>query len=71
VTTSYVAADDLPTETMTEPEHQPKRPGRRRPRMGNLLLSVSSTVGLIALFTAFCEIGVRTGLWSESVLPAP
>jgi NitT/TauT family transport system permease protein len=71
VTTSYVAADDLPTETMPEPEHQPKGTGRRRPRIGNLVLSVSSTVGLIVLFTAFCEIGVRTGLWSEGVLPAP
>jgi NitT/TauT family transport system permease protein len=39
--------------------------------MGNLTLSVLSTVGLIAIFIAFCEIGVQTGLWSEGVLPAP
>ncbi|MBB5160805.1 ABC transporter permease [Mycobacterium sp. AZCC_0083] len=71
MTTSYVAADDLPTETMPEPEREPKTTERRPRRMGNLVLSVSSTVGLIALFTAFCEVGVRTGLWKESVLPAP
>lgn len=70
MTTSYVAADDLPTETMP-PEHQPELTGPRRRRMGNLTLSVLSTVGLIVVFTAFCEIGVRTELWSESVLPAP
>jgi NitT/TauT family transport system permease protein len=39
--------------------------------MGDLTLSVLSTFGLILLFIAFCEIGVRTGLWSENVLPAP
>ena len=44
---------------------------KRRHRMGNLTLSVLSTVGLILLFIAFCEIGVQTGLWSENVLPAP
>jgi NitT/TauT family transport system permease protein len=70
VTTSYLATDDLPTETMQRPEHQPERTGRR-PRMGNLTLSVVSTIGLIVLFVAFCEIGVRAGWWSEGVLPAP
>ena len=44
---------------------------KRRPRMGNLTLSVLSTAGLILLFVAFCEIGVQTGLWSANVLPAP
>ncbi|MGY4652752.1 ABC transporter permease [Mycobacterium sp. URHB0021] len=68
MTTSYLAADDLPTEFMPGPE-QPPEPPRRR--MGNLTLSVVSTVGLIVLFIAFCEIGVRAGWWSESVLPAP
>jgi NitT/TauT family transport system permease protein len=70
VTTSYLATDDLSTETMQRTEHQPERAGRRR-RMGNLTLSVLSTVGLIVLFIAFCEIGVRAGWWSEGVLPAP
>jgi NitT/TauT family transport system permease protein len=69
-TTSFVAADDLPSETM--PELQERREvNKRRPRMGNLTLSVLSTAGLILLFIAFCEIGVQTGLWSANVLPAP
>jgi len=70
VTTSYLATDDLPTDTMQRPEQQTEPAGRRR-RMGNLTLSVMSTVGLIVLFIAFCEIGVRAGFWSEGVLPAP
>jgi NitT/TauT family transport system permease protein len=69
VTTSYLAADDLPTETMPGPEQRPELPRRRR--MGNLTLSVVSTVVLIVLFIAFCEVGVRAGWWSEGVLPAP
>jgi NitT/TauT family transport system permease protein len=69
-TTSFVAAEDLPTDTMSGPENQPEPTVRRR-RMGNLTLSVLSTVALIALFIAFCEVGVRAGLWGERVLPAP
>jgi NitT/TauT family transport system permease protein len=70
VTTSFVAADDLPSETMPGAEHTTELTGRRR-RMGSVTLSVLSTVGLIALFIAFCEIGVQAGLWSVRVLPAP
>lgn len=69
MTTSYLAADELPTESMPGPQQRPEPPRRRR--MGNLTLSVVSTVGLIVLFIAFCEIGVRAGWWSEGVLPAP
>jgi NitT/TauT family transport system permease protein len=70
VTTSFVAADDLPTETMPPTGSQPERTGRRR-RMGDLLFSILCTVGLVVLFTAFAEIGAQTGLWSDRVLPAP
>jgi NitT/TauT family transport system permease protein len=69
VTTSYVAADP-PTETMPPPAGEPQ-PTRRKRRPGNAVVSVLSTVILIVLFIAFAEIGVRTGMWSAQVLPAP
>jgi len=39
--------------------------------MGSAAISVLSTIGLILLFTAFAELGSRTGMWSDRVLPAP
>lgn len=68
MTSSYVAADDLVAEAL--PAHQPAPTPRKR-RLGKGALSALSTIGLIALFIAICEIGVRAGLWNESVLPAP
>jgi NitT/TauT family transport system permease protein len=70
MTASYLAEDDLPTETMQE---HPTGPGpARRPRkMGDALVSVLSTIALIALFIVFAEIGAAAGWWSERVLPAP
>ena len=70
MTTSFAATDDLPMETMPPHGGTPETPSRRR-RFGTLTLSVTSTVGLVLLFTAFAEIGSRAGWWSERVLPAP
>jgi NitT/TauT family transport system permease protein len=70
VTASFVAADDVPTETMPQPGGQPQRTGRRR-RMGNLVFSTLSTLGLVVLGIAVAEIGAQAGWWSEQVLPAP
>lgn len=70
MTTSYVAADDLPSETL----HGPRRdPETRKPRWrpGKLTVSVLSTIGLFAAFIAFCELGVRAGWWAAGILPAP
>ncbi|BBY16697.1 ABC transporter permease [Mycolicibacterium litorale] len=70
MTASYLAEDDLPTETM---QQHPTEPGTaRRPRkLGGALVSVLSTIALIALFLVFAEIGAAAGWWSERVLPAP
>ncbi|AQA02258.1 ABC transporter permease [Mycobacterium sp. MS1601] len=68
MTSSYVATDDLPAETL--PAHQPA-PAPRKRGISKGALSALSTVGLIVAFIAVCEIGVRAGLWNESVLPAP
>lgn len=70
MTTSYVAADDLPSETLPGPQRGPaaKTPGWRP---GRLAISVLSTIGLFALFVAFCELGVRAGWWDAAILPAP
>lgn len=70
MTASFVAADDVPTETMPQPGGQPQRTGRRR-RMGNLVFSTLSTLGLVVLGIAVAEIGAQAGWWSEQVLPAP
>jgi NitT/TauT family transport system permease protein len=70
VTASFVAADDVPTETMPQPGGQPEGTGRRR-RMGNLVFSTLSTLGLVVLGIAIAEIGAQAGWWSEQVLPAP
>ncbi|BCI52637.1 ABC transporter permease [Mycolicibacterium litorale] len=70
MTASYLAEDDLPTETV--PPHPAGPKATRRPRrMGSALVSVLSTVALIALFLVFAEIGSAAGWWSERVLPAP
>jgi NitT/TauT family transport system permease protein len=70
VTTSYVAADDLLTQTMPSPISGPP-PKSRRCRLSGGWVSVVSTVALIAAFIAFAEIGAQTGLWTARVLPAP
>jgi NitT/TauT family transport system permease protein len=70
VTASFVAADDVPTETMPQPGGQPEGTGRKR-RMGNLVFSTLSTLGLVVLGIAIAEIGAQAGWWSEQVLPAP
>jgi NitT/TauT family transport system permease protein len=67
---SFDSTDDLPMETMPPHGGTPQKPSRRR-RFGSLTLSITSTVGLILLFTAFAEIGAQAGWWSERVLPAP
>jgi NitT/TauT family transport system permease protein len=67
---SFDSTDDLPMETMPPHGGAPQKPSRRR-RFGSLTLSITSTVGLILLFTAFAEIGAQAGWWSERVLPAP
>ena len=69
--TSFAAADDLPAETERPPSSQPDTTGKRKPRMSNNLFSALSTIGLIALGIAICEIGSQAGLWSSQVLPAP
>jgi NitT/TauT family transport system permease protein len=70
VTTSFAATDDLPMETMPPHGGAPETPQRRR-RFGTLALSITSTVGLVLLFTVFAEIGSRAGWWGDRVLPAP
>lgn len=70
MTTSYVAQDDLPTETMS-PSTGPSQQGRRKRKVSNFALSGISTVVLIVAFLVFAEIGARAGLWSDRVLPAP
>ena len=67
---SFDSTDDLPMETMPPHGGAPQKPSRRR-RFGTLTLSVTSTVGLVLLFTAFAEIGSQAGWWSNRVLPAP
>lgn len=69
MTSSYVAADDLPAETL--PAAPQPTPGPPKRGISKGALSALSTIGLIAAFIAICEIGVRAGLWNESVLPAP
>lgn len=70
MTTSYVAADDLPSETLHGSPPDPQTGGPRW-RPGTLTVSVLSTIGLFAAFIAFCEIGVRAGWWGAGILPAP
>jgi NitT/TauT family transport system permease protein len=53
------------------PQAGQPEPAERKRRMGDAAFSVLSTIGLILLFIAFAEIGARTGMWSERVLPAP
>ncbi|KXF50362.1 ABC transporter permease [Rhodococcus sp. SC4] len=70
MTASYVSQDDLPAETAPPPSGQ-RSPSRRTRRISDGVYSILATAILIVLFTLFCEIGVRTGLWNESILPAP
>jgi NitT/TauT family transport system permease protein len=70
MTASYLAEDDLPTETVPP---QPSGPTAvRRPRtVGGALISVLFTLALIVLFVVSAEIGSAAGWWSGRVLPAP
>ncbi|OCB16151.1 ABC transporter permease [Mycolicibacterium porcinum] len=70
MTTSYVAQDDLPTEDMSTHAGRPE-PERRKMRVGNSVISMLSTLALIIGFLLFAEVGARTGLWSDRILPAP
>lgn len=70
MTTSYVARDDLPTEDMSTHAGRPK-PERRKMQVGNSVISMLSTLALIIGFLLFAEVGARTGLWSDRILPAP
>ncbi|MGV0593798.1 ABC transporter permease [Mycolicibacterium porcinum] len=70
MTTSYVAQDDLPTEDMSTHAGRPE-PERRKMRVGNSVISMLSTLALIIGFLLFAELGARTGLWSDRILPAP
>lgn len=70
MTTSYVAEDDLPTETMP-PETGRPEPVRRKRGLSNGALSALSTLALIVIFVVFAEIGAQIGLWSDQILPAP
>jgi NitT/TauT family transport system permease protein len=70
VTTSFADTDDLPMETRP-PHGVASETPRRRRRFGSLAFSVTSTVGLVLLFTVLAEIGSRAGWWSDRVLPAP
>ena len=70
MTTSYVAQDDLPTETMNT-EIAPAQPERKTKRPSNSAISIISTVLLFVGFIAFGEIGSQVGLWSDRILPAP
>ncbi|MCV7430226.1 ABC transporter permease [Mycolicibacterium bacteremicum] len=68
MTTSYLAEGDLPAETL--PSHQPTPTPTRR-RLGKGAVSALATTGLVVLFFVICELGARTGLWDDSILPAP
>ncbi|MDF3341639.1 ABC transporter permease [Mycolicibacterium septicum] len=70
MTTSYVAQDDLPTEDMSTRAGRPE-PQRRKIRLGNSAISIGSTLALIVGFLLLAELGARTGLWSDRILPAP
>lgn len=70
MTTSYVAQDDLPTEDMSTRAGRPE-PQRRKIRLGNSVISIGSTLALIIGFLLLAELGARTGLWSDRILPAP
>ncbi|KUI26871.1 ABC transporter permease [Mycobacterium sp. GA-2829] len=70
MTASYLAEDDLPTETVPPQPSEPS-PARRPRRTGGALVSILSTLGLIVLFLVFAEIGSAAGWWTERVLPAP
>jgi len=70
VTTSYVAQDDLPTEAMSTHAGRPE-PQRRKVRLGSSAISLVSTLALIVGFLLIAELGARTGLWSDRILPAP
>ncbi|MBO0677209.1 ABC transporter permease [Mycolicibacterium sp. S2-37] len=70
MTTSSLAHDDIPAEAMPS---QPSAPEPAKPKrtINGAVYSVSATVALIVAFIAFAEIGAKTGLWGEQVLPAP
>ncbi|WP_029111309.1 MULTISPECIES: ABC transporter permease [Mycobacteriaceae] len=70
MTTSYVAKDDLPTESMSTGAGRPE-PERRRRRLSNSAISMLSTLVLILVFVLAAELGARTGMWSDRILPAP
>lgn len=70
MTTSYVAQDDLPTEDMSTHAGRPE-PQQRKIRLGNSAISMVSTLALIVGFLVLAELGARTGLWSDRILPAP
>lgn len=70
MTTSYVAEDDLPTETMPDP-HTGPQPRTRTRRISGGVFSALSTIALLIAFVVIAELGAKTGLWSERVLPAP
>ncbi|TFV55143.1 ABC transporter permease [Mycobacterium sp. PS03-16] len=70
MTTSYVAQDDLPTETMPDPQTGPQ-PGTRTRRISGGVFSALATIALLIAFVVIAEIGATTGVWSERVLPAP
>ncbi|MCV7064877.1 ABC transporter permease [Mycolicibacterium farcinogenes] len=70
MTTSYVAQEDLTTQHMGSGAGRPA-PERRAKRLSNSAISVLSTFALIVGFLIVAELGARTGLWSDRVLPAP
>lgn len=70
MTTSYVAQDDVAPEKMSTGVGRPA-PERRKRRLGNSAISMLSTLALIIGFLIIAELGARTGLWSDRVLPAP
>lgn len=70
MTTSYVAKDDLPTESMSTGAGRPE-PERRRRRLSNSAISMLSTLVLILVFVLAAELGARIGMWSDRILPAP
>ncbi|OMC03852.1 ABC transporter permease [Mycobacterium sp. NS-7484] len=70
MTTSYVAQEDLPTENMSTGDGRPE-PELRKRRLSNAAISMLSTSLLILGFLIVAEVGARTGLWSDRILPAP
>lgn len=70
MTTSFVAQDDLPAETAPTPTGPPE-PGRRPRWRSRGLVSAFSTIVILVVFVAIAELGVATGMWNASVLPAP